>query len=261
VSAQLKSLEDELGVRLFDRVPRGMTLTAAGQRLLVEAQRTLMAAQAMQVAAAQIRGQARGTVRMGTVSDPVSLRLGEVFLRLAQQHPQVALQLHQAVSMRTLQAVRRGELDCAYAMCDQAEIEGLELVRLTACDIVAVLPPRFATAPVPGTLAELVSLAWVTSSPECGLRPQLDALFKEAGCSVPATTMADTEGAVLGMVASGLGVGLMRHDQAIEAQRAGQGVIWQGWQGRTWLCWASTAAALEVTAVAAVRDTVLQAWA
>jgi DNA-binding transcriptional LysR family regulator len=73
--------------------------------------------------------------------------------------------------------------------------------------------------------------------------------------------MADTEGAVLGMVASGLGVGLMRRDQAIEAQRAGQGVIWHGWQGRTWLCWASTAGALEVAAVAAVRDTVLEAWA
>jgi DNA-binding transcriptional LysR family regulator len=260
VSAQLKSLEDELGVRLFDRVPRGMTLTAAGERLLVEAQRTIAAAQAMQAAAAQIRGQARGTVRMGTVSDPVSLRLGDVFVRLAEQHPQVALQLHQAVSMRTLQAVRRGELDCAYALCDQAEVEGLELLRLTACDIVAVLPPRFADTPGPRTLAELTSLPWVTSAPECGLRPQLEALFKEAGRSVPAGTMADTEGAVLGMVASGLGAGLMRRDQALEAERSGQGIVWSGWQGRTWLCWASTAKALEVPAVAAVRDTVLQAW-
>ncbi|MDZ5460917.1 LysR substrate-binding domain-containing protein [Azohydromonas lata] len=60
---------------------------------------------------------------MGTVSDPVSLRLGDVFVRLAEQHPQVALQLHQAVSMRTLQAVRRGELDCAYALCDQAKLD------------------------------------------------------------------------------------------------------------------------------------------
>jgi DNA-binding transcriptional LysR family regulator len=32
--AQLEALEDEHGVRLLDRMPRGMTLTAAGQRLL-----------------------------------------------------------------------------------------------------------------------------------------------------------------------------------------------------------------------------------
>jgi DNA-binding transcriptional LysR family regulator len=44
VSAQLKALEDELGVRLFDRTPRGMVLTTAGQRLLAEAHRTIAAA-------------------------------------------------------------------------------------------------------------------------------------------------------------------------------------------------------------------------
>lgn len=62
------------------------------------------------------------------------------------------------------------------------------------------------------------------------------------------------------MVASGLGAGLMGRDQAIEAEPAGQATIWNGWQGRTWLCWASTAAALEVPAVAEVRDAVWQAW-
>ncbi|WP_169517092.1 LysR family transcriptional regulator substrate-binding protein, partial [Azohydromonas australica] len=135
----------------------------------------------------RIRGQARAR---SAVSDPLSLRLGDVFVRLAGQHPQVALQLYQAVLMRTLQAVRRGQLDCAYALCDQAEVEGLELVRLTACDLVAVLPPRFADTPAPKTLAELAAIPWVTSSPECGLRPQLEALFKEAGHGVPAGTMA-----------------------------------------------------------------------
>lgn len=108
VSAQLKSLEDELGVRLFERVPRGMTLTAAGERLLVEAQRTIAAVQAMQAAAARIRGQARGTVRIGTVSDPVSPRLGDVFVRLAEQHPQVALQVLAHMSNSVVAAAKAG---------------------------------------------------------------------------------------------------------------------------------------------------------
>ena len=42
VSAQLKALEDELGVRLFDRNSRGMSLTSAGEQLLHEAQRDLL---------------------------------------------------------------------------------------------------------------------------------------------------------------------------------------------------------------------------
>lgn len=261
VSAQLKALEDELGVRLFDRTPRGMALTAAGQRLLGQAQRTLAAAQAMQTAAAQIRGQARGAVRMGTVSDPVSLRLGEVFVHLAERHPQVALQLHQGLSVRAVQAVRRGDLDCAYVLDEHERLDALEVLRLAPCDIVAVLPPpRGAAAALPATIDELTRRPWVTTPADCGLRVQLEALFRSVGRELPQGPMADTEGAVGGMVASGLGAGLMRRDQAQELERLGQGIVWPGWRGQTWLCWVGPVVP-EVAAVAAVREAVVQAWA
>jgi len=85
VSAQLKALEDELGVKLFERMPRGMVLTEAGERLLDEARRTLDSALRMRSAAERLRGAAQGVVRFGTVVDPVSLRLGEVLVRLSER--------------------------------------------------------------------------------------------------------------------------------------------------------------------------------
>ncbi|MBX3621635.1 MAG: LysR family transcriptional regulator [Rhizobacter sp.] len=260
VSAQLKALEDELGVRLFDRGSRGMSLTSAGQRLLGEAQRTITAAQVMQATAAQIRGQARGTVRMGTVSDPVSLRLGDVFVRLAEHHPQVALQLQQSLSGRAIQAVRRGELDCAYVLNAQDAADGLDVVRLQPCDIVVVLPNRLPAGPAPATLADITRLPWVATSPECGLRLHMEHLFRQAGADLPTNLMADTESAVRSLVASGLGAGLMRRDQAEAAEREGQGRLWPGWTGKTWLCWVSTPAALDVPAVAAVREAIVDTF-
>lgn len=261
VSAQLKALEDELGVRLFERSARGMTLTTAGERLLAQAQRTLAAAQAMQAEAAQLRGQARGMVRMGTVSDPVALRLGEVFVHLAERHPQVALQLQQGVSMRAVQAVRRGELDCAFVLLDAEAIDGLELLRLQPCEVVVVLPPRLLAADgrLP-TLDELARLPWVSNPPECGLRRQLERFFDGTGAPLPGGTMADTEGAVRSMVAAGLGAGLMRRDQAESVAREGLGRIWPHWCAQTWLAWISTPAALEVPAVAAVREAVAEVF-
>lgn len=261
VSAQLKALEDEFGVKLFERSARGMTLTAAGERLLAEAQRTLEAAQAMQAAAAQIRGEARGQVRMGTVSDAVALRLGEVFLHLAERHPQVQLQLQQLVSLRAIQAVRRGELDCACVLHETETLDGLELRRLQAVEIVPVVPQRLLQGGgLPPDLASLAALPWVTTPPDCGLRMHQERLFAQAGRPLEVGLTADTEVAIRSMVGAGMGVGMVRSDQAALMEAAGQARVWPGWRAPTWFCWVSSPKALAVPAVAAVRGAVMETW-
>ncbi|MEP6610162.1 MAG: LysR family transcriptional regulator, partial [Burkholderiaceae bacterium] len=57
VSAQLKALEEELEFALFERTPNGMVLTAAGKRLLAEADKVLAAAQHLQNHARMLKGE------------------------------------------------------------------------------------------------------------------------------------------------------------------------------------------------------------
>jgi len=261
VSAQLKALEDEFGVKLFERSARGMALTPAGERLLEEARRTLAAAQGMQAAAAQIRGEARGQVRMGSVSDAVALRLGEVFVHLAEQHPGVVLQLQQLVSLRAIAAVRKGELDCACVLDERPEIEGLEVRRLQAVEIVPVVPQRMLlNGGLPPDLGALAALPWITTPPDCGLRVHQERMFAQAGAPLEVGLAADTEIAVRSMVAAGMGAGMLRRDQAALLEAAGQARVWPGWAAPTWFCWISSPAAMAVPAVAAVRDAVAQTW-
>jgi len=260
VSAQIKALEDELGVKLFERTPRGMTLTDAGMRLLDEAERTLASAGRIRSAAAQLRGVTQGVVRFGTVNDPIALRLGDALVILAGRHPQVTLHLQQGLSTDMLAALQRGDLDCAYVMTDLEKVEGLEIQRLGATDLVVALPPAVAERTPNPTLAELTALPWVGTPPTCVLRRHLEAIFASAGREYQEGAMASTEGTVRSMVASGMGVGIVRLDQALEAERHGELAVWPGWRAHTWICWAAPAASTS-PAVAAVRSAVQEAWA
>ena len=261
VSAQLKALEDELGVKLFERTPRGMTPTDAGLSLLEDAERTLASATRMRSAAEQIRGAAQGVVRFGTVVDPVALRLGDVLVKLAERHPHVTLQLQQGLSHQTLEGVRRGDLDCAYALSDSEEIDGLTVQRLGAVDLVVTLPTSLARSHPTLSLETLTGLPWVGTPPSCILRAHLDGLFNSIGCEYRLAMTADSESALRAMVASGLGAGLLRLDQAEQAERNGELAIWPSWRSHTWLCWVASADERRAPAVDAVRAAVLEAWA
>jgi len=71
---------------------------------------------------------------------------------------------------------------------------------------------------------------------------------------------ADSESAVRSMVASGMGAGLLRLDQAQQGERNGEFAIWPGWRAHTWLCWIESAAGMRPPAVEVVRAAVFEAW-
>src|SRR5262245_56751074 len=65
LSRQLRGLEDELGVRLFDRIGRRIQLTAEGEDLLQRTRRLLSDASALGERARALRGGETGVLRVG----------------------------------------------------------------------------------------------------------------------------------------------------------------------------------------------------
>jgi len=116
LSRQIQDLEEELGFKLFERLPRGVQLSAAGQLFLGDARRILQQVNEAAARAARVaRGQS-GTLRVG-FTESASWRgvVPESFRRFREMHPHAELQLQPSPSLVQLEAIRSGRLDAGFA--------------------------------------------------------------------------------------------------------------------------------------------------
>jgi DNA-binding transcriptional LysR family regulator len=113
VSAQLKKLEDQLGMAVLRKEGRGMAVTAAGEALLGYARRLL---ELNDEAATAVRGvELAGTVRLGMQEDFGEHVLTEVLGRFARAHPQINIEAQVARNASLIEQVAAGRLDLALA--------------------------------------------------------------------------------------------------------------------------------------------------
>jgi DNA-binding transcriptional LysR family regulator len=116
LSRQIQDLEEEIGFKLFDRMPRGVKLSAAGELFLEDARRILQDIGGATARAARVaRGQS-GTLRVG-FAENVSWHgvAPNSFRRFREQQSDVDLRLQPAGSLEQLEAIRSGRLDAGFA--------------------------------------------------------------------------------------------------------------------------------------------------
>lgn len=111
LSAQIKSLEDDLEIRLFERTTRSVALTPAGRVLLDEARAVLGAASQAEHFAKRAHLGEVGTLRVGVIAPAASPRLAEVLRDFHRRFPGVQLSLSEMTSSEQLRLLRAGELD------------------------------------------------------------------------------------------------------------------------------------------------------
>lgn len=111
VSAQIRVLEQHLGVRLFDRSGRAAVLNAAGRYALPLAEQML--ALYAQMALPQAADQWRGELRVGAIATLQTGQLADALPRFRQLAPQVELKLVPGVSLQLFTQLEAGELDLA----------------------------------------------------------------------------------------------------------------------------------------------------
>ncbi|NOQ52768.1 MAG: LysR family transcriptional regulator [Desulfuromonadaceae bacterium] len=229
LSSQLKQLEEELGVALFERSPRGMGLSDGGRELLPFVEAVLDSADKLAHKALEVRQGGGETLNIGLNTDPGFLRVGSINRRLAQLYGSLNVIFVASQTSRATQLLRQGQLDLAflYGTSSDPDIHCRQLAEVRLCIVIptALVPPG-----QPLDWPEIAALPWVWV--EHG-SPPYDAVLHELSCQrlVPNQSVKTVdEYIVKELVMDSQGVAVMREDEARPLVDSGRVIIWEkGW--------------------------------
>ena len=112
-SRQIHGLEAELGIALFDRIGRGVRLTAAGQDLLSQSRLVLAGVDALRQRASALRGGDTGVLKVGATSSTIESSLSDFMESHRRSHPSVDVQLIEDGGAHLPARLLRGDIDLA----------------------------------------------------------------------------------------------------------------------------------------------------
>ncbi len=142
LSRQIRALEEELGVKLFDRVGRRLVLTSEGDQLLADCRAILVAVASLAERAQLFRQGGSGILRVAATPQMIEGVLTTFLHPYAEHRPNVQIELNEVIGPRILAMLEHGEVDVAvsltYAL--KAGSHTFESIKLPSIEFLAVGP-------------------------------------------------------------------------------------------------------------------------
>ena len=209
VTSQIKSLEEELGVPLFDRLGKRVVLTEAGHRLRPYAEKALSAMDQGH-RAVKFGTEPAGPLHIGAPESVLTYRLPEVLKLFRKRYPKVELFFLPDSQARLADALESGKLDLAISMSDCFEGPQLNSLRMRTEDIYLFSTPDHPLSKVrkvyPKNLADQTLLL---TEAGCGYRKMLDMQLASAKVRPQNVTEFSSIEAIKQCVNAGMGLGFL----------------------------------------------------
>lgn len=215
VTARIRQLEEQLGVPLFQRHSRGVSLTEAGRRLLpYAAQVTHLLTDARR--AVTETGRPQGPLAIGALETTAALRLPPVLTVYAARHPAVDLTLAPGTTCELIDRVLDRRLDGAF-VCGPVDHPELNEEGVFREELVLITAPA------------VRKLDAVLSKPEtkivvlrvgCSYRERLEQILARRGVTGLRRLEFGTIDGIIGCVSAGLGISLLPRALVEAAGRA-----------------------------------------
>jgi DNA-binding transcriptional LysR family regulator len=209
VTTQIKALEQELGVQLFDRLAKHVVLTDAGRNFLPYATRALAAMEeGRQVLSAG--SEPAGTLRIGSPESVLTYRLPPVLDRFRRRFPKVEIQFRPQPPGPCGDALEIGQLDMAISMGETVRTDQVRSVRLRGEKVLLFAHPGHPLmAKKVLQPADLTGQVLLLTECGCGYRKNLDQAIASLSIKPESTTEFTSVEAIKQCVMAGMGIGLL----------------------------------------------------
>ena len=214
VTARIKALEDEMGFALFERTHRGVTLTAAGRRLLPYATRAARLLDDARRAVAD-DGTPSGALTIGSLDTTAALHLSPILAGYVAAYPAVDLSMRTGTTCELIEQVLDRKLDGAY-VCGPVNQRDLLADPFVREELVILTAPAITDFEA---LSRKPDLKIVVLKVGCSYRLQLEAMLARRGIVGVRLLEFGTIEAVVACVGAGVGVTLL--------PRALVGSVWE----------------------------------
>lgn len=222
VSQHVQDLEAALGVKLFQRTPRGIQPTAAGERLYEYAGRILDLVSEAERSIAQVQALEDRSLTVAATPGVSVYLLPRWLNQFREQHPQINVNLQTALTLDIVRDVLGGRYDLGFVEAEPSEFDepllGAHPVQQVTYRVVAN-PAHAWRGRASVTVAELLEEPFITRQPGSRARKWLEAALGEAAARLKIVAELDSPGAIKFALLNGMGVAALP-DYVIEREVA-----------------------------------------
>ena len=219
VSKQVRQLEDELGIIIFERSGKRFTgITPAGDAVLLAARRVLLEAENLKRIADEQRDESTGTLTIATTHTQARYVLPRVVADFTRRYPNVRLSIREGDPHRVTDTVLRGEADIGIATESLGKEAGVVTLPAYSWNHLVIAPPDHPVLKAPLSLKSLAKHPLITYDAAFSGRSRIDAAFSRGGITPNVVLTAIDSDVIKTYVSLGLGVGIIT-ELAFDAQR------------------------------------------
>lgn len=216
LSRSIARLEEELGVPLFERQGRTITLNAYGRIFLNRVNRAMQEITIGQQEIQDLLDPLKGSVSLGFIHSQGSNLIPDLLGLFRKSFPEINFMLYQNLTNQILDQLEAGEID--FCLCSQPLFrEHVQWIQLLIEEIILIVPKDHPLAQRSTVkLNELSEEPFIAFKKELSLGEIIDQIFKEAGFTPKITFEGEEVGTVTGLVAAKLGIALIPKVRTVE---------------------------------------------